>query len=117
MVWPVTLPVAPLEAGFADSSSSSLLSASVDTGLPKRRRKYTKGYRVFTVSFHVTAAQADILSAFWYDDCGEGTIPFYWDDPRTGIVRSVSFDTAPEFVANGPEYLVKVSFSALEGQI
>ena len=99
VVWPVTLPTAPLVAGFEESPPDLCVRTQMDAGPAKVRKRYTAGVRDFSAAFVLTTAQLAIFDAFYLTTCNGGATPFDFTHPRTKASISVRFAGRPKYAS------------------
>lgn len=90
--WPISLPQAPLLAGFEFSPQGNVASFGTEVGPPKARRRSTARVRLLPFNAHMTDAQLEDFLEFFEDDLADGTLPFDLTDPVSGGTRSFRFD-------------------------
>lgn len=100
-VWPESLPP-PLtgQAGY-EPAVENVLTTGMDTGAPKRRRRFTRVPEKFSTVIQLDAAQYLVLKDFTetvLKDVGA----FDWVDWRTDAVQTYYFTARPKYqhVAN-----------------
>lgn len=95
-VWPNTLPQRPLAQGFRKTFGDGAIRNQMDSGPPITRKRFTATVKPYQMTFRLTAAQVDILEAFYETDCAMGAIAFQLADPLTGATRRFVFTAPPE---------------------
>jgi len=108
ILWPTTLPVAPLVQGYSEGLPNNQLRSSMSAGPPKVRRKAGLVPWPMAVSFLCTSAQAETLMEFAHDTLMDGVLRFEWTHPRTGATVEVrmapSSEKLVDLVPNGGDY-------------
>jgi len=84
--WPASLPDAPLAEDFAVEPVPQSISTDMDTGSPKRRRRFSVAYRRYRMSFLLTDTQRDTFETFYSTTIagGSGTIEGLTDPYTNG---------------------------------
>jgi hypothetical protein len=89
--WPFVCPISLQEV-----PNPALVRSQVEDGYPKVRRRFTKTWRTYQVSWRL---EWDLYEAFWQFvsvDCGEGSIPFYMMHPITRETLLVRWSSPPQ---------------------
>lgn len=94
--WPLSLPQAPLLAGFQFSPQGNVASFGTEVGPGKARRRSTARVRQLPFNTHMSDAQLDDFIAFFEDDLADGALPFDLTDPVSGGTRSFRFSSPQE---------------------
>lgn len=95
-VWPTSLPV-PLQQGAQyEPLIENVITSSVETGAPKRRRRFTAVPDKFTGQLILTATQVATLNTFVVTTLKD-VLPFDWKDFRTGSACSYVFSKRPVY--------------------
>lgn len=113
-VWPETLPAPMTGQAAYEPLVENVASTSMDSGAPKRRRRFTYVPEKFSGSIRLTAAQCAILKAFVEVELKDvGT--FTWRDFRSGAVASYCFTARPKYqhVANSSMWDVSLELMKL----
>jgi hypothetical protein len=63
----------------------------MDTGPPKQRKRFTSAPTPITVGFTVKQDILVIFQAFYRDTVQDGSIPFDWVNPITGVAATYRF--------------------------
>lgn len=94
--WPATLP-RPIAAGAGYSPLvENVASTDMETGAPKRRRRFTAVPEKFEASLRLTAAQTTTLKTFVEITLKDVGL-FDWVDFRTGAAATYYFNKRPEY--------------------
>ena len=105
IVWPVSLPVAPLVQGYGEALPNNTIRTGMDVGPAKVRRRAAAVPFTMSASFICTDAQVETLWAFVRDTLLGGSLRFEWTHPRTGQTIECRF--------TGDKELLKVDPSGL----
>jgi hypothetical protein len=84
--WPLVLPQSlPPETSI--TPVKNYVETEMDTGPPKRRRRFTAASKTIDVPdrFIFTTAQWEAFQKFHDDTLAGGTLPFAWRDPIPGL--------------------------------
>lgn len=110
--WPATLPEFVLEAGYGEQLEDTTRETQMDAGPPKVRRRFTKGYRLYSVAIEMDPDVADDFTTFYEDTCKGGAIPFTWVHPRTQEPQDFYFaKPVPRISVRGSGNVVRASFT------
>jgi hypothetical protein len=114
VAWPNTLPLVPLVQDYQEKKQSHLTRTEMDSGHFKVRAKTTKGLEDLTLGYYMTAAQIDILEAFYEVTLGNGVLAFDYMHPRRGESVRVRFKNEPAVMAvNGFYFKVEMRLEVL----
>lgn len=93
--WPTTLP-APAADGSAQYAAlvEPVLATSMETGAPKRRRRFTAVPESATLTLKLTRAQIAVLRTFVVTTL-QDVLPFDWLDFRDGTAATYVFQKRP----------------------
>jgi hypothetical protein len=97
-VWPVTLPDIPLVEGFSESAPDVTIRTQMDAGPARVRPRYTAGVRPVVGKISCTKAQVETLDVFHVTTLMNGSLPFDWAHPRTGVTKAFRFVKAPKYM-------------------
>lgn len=101
--WPSTLPN-PLSSGAQVAPAvDNVITSSVETGAPKRRRRFTWVPDRITVSLSLTGAQVTTLNTFVRTTLAD-VLPFDWVDPVTQGAKTWVFTKRPSYTADAGMY-------------
>lgn len=117
-VWPGTLPHSPLADSFSYEPAPQSISTQMDSGPPKRRRRYSVAYGKFGMSFILTGTQRAAFETFYGTDLagGSGTITGF-PNPIDGSSATFQFADGgdpkwralrPDGSANARKWLLSV---------
>jgi hypothetical protein len=111
--WPSEpFPQLPDRDGWREQFPKNVIETPNDVGAPKSRRRSAAGFRVHTMRITMSGAEVAEFDEFWSTDCGQGSLPFDWVNPRTGMAHSFMFVGAtPPDVTNPGGDTYYVSFS------
>lgn len=95
--WPSAgdFPQLPLNGQWQRQRQKNLLAFEPDVGPPLVRRRSTVSTLPATFTIQLTTTQAAALDEFHDIDCGEGSIPFTWDNPETGATETWAWVEPP----------------------
>lgn len=112
--WPASLPQRVEQQDFTARPRPNVIRTDMEVGPVKTRRRATRSVEEMTVSVALDREQYDTFTAFWTDTIKDGSLPFDWQDPRTG--EAATFLPMDEYreSADGPYMRVQL---ALEKQI
>lgn len=95
--WPATLPAPRADGGAKYAPlAPNVVSTSVETGAPKRRRRFSYVPETFAGTLVLTGAQCATLSEFVATTLKDVN-PFDWKDFRSGAACSYVFTARPQF--------------------
>jgi hypothetical protein len=94
-VWPFACP-----ASLQQASNPALVRSTVDDGYPKVRRRFTKTWRTFQVTWRLDWSEFDNFWNFHEVDCGAGSVPFYITHPMTQEQILVRWKDPPQTQAD-----------------
>lgn len=94
--WPTTLPCPADAAGDYAPLLDNIIKTSMETGAPKRRRRFTAVPETFTATVILDSAQMVTLDAFVVDTL-QDVMPFDWLDWRTGLTATYVFQKRPTY--------------------
>jgi hypothetical protein len=97
LLWPLSLPAAPLVKGYAEVPPNIVLRSTVDAGPPKVRRRFTAGVGQIECGYALTRAEMTTLDDFFFITTGGGALPFLWVEPRRSAELSVRFKEPPHY--------------------
>jgi hypothetical protein len=94
--WPASLPV-PLDEGMSYAPFvENVTTTQMETGSPKRRRRFTAVPETLTCTLILTAAQMATLEAFVATTL-QDVLPFDWKDFRDGRIATYYFQKRPSY--------------------
>lgn len=90
--WPGTLPGSPLADGFTYEPVPQSISSGMETGPPKRRRRFSVAYGRYTMSFLLTGVQRATFETFYNTTLGGGAdVITGFRDPTDGSTATFQF--------------------------
>ena len=92
--WPAALPVALL-GSLTEGSLPSYVSDNAETGMPRRRRRFTRTLKTFSFELILTNSQAATLRTFIDTTSAGGAAEFNWTHPVTAVVYETRFAELP----------------------
>lgn len=99
--WPAGLPQKQF-SGLVEKRQNVQLRSTMDTGAPKKRKRFTAALRNFNIPIVFSMAEKVIFSAFYIDTLGEGVLSFDWTDPDDDSTTiSFGFTDSPSLNKNG----------------
>ncbi len=113
--WPATLPDTLSLEGLSDRLPSGAIRTQMDGGPVKQRRRFTAAVEPITGSLVLTAAQTEILDAFWLTTTKMGTLSFNWTHPRklTAVEMRFVATSPPQYTPAGGLYSVTLELEVL----
>lgn len=81
ITWPSSLPQNNVNSNFSTSPNNGILRTEMSTGYSKVRRRFTKVYRRYTVSYEIDREQYYTFMTFFEYDLGWGVLNFNLPDP------------------------------------
>lgn len=94
--WPATLPTPLADSGQYAPLIENVITTNMETGAPKRRRRFTAVPETYTGSILVDGTQATALDTFVVVTL-QDVLPFDWKDFRTGAAASYVFQKRPTY--------------------
>lgn len=91
IVWPLSLPVAPLVSGYQEALPDNTIRTNMDKGPAKVRRKGAALPVVFKVKMTLTQSQRAELRTFLNSTTAQGALRFEWTHPDTGATIECRF--------------------------
>lgn len=82
--WPGTIPQKPL-VGFTEQRQRNVVAFVPDVGTPKISRRSTSVTVNCQAAFFMTDAELANFNTFYETTLADGTLPFTWNHPRTGV--------------------------------
>ncbi len=80
-VWPAGLPQKQFSP-VTEKRQDAAIRSSMDTGTPKKRRRFTAAVREITIPIVLSMAEKIIFDTFYITTLKEGVLPFDWTDPN-----------------------------------
>lgn len=94
--WPSGLPVPIDESLSYEPLVDNIITTQMETGAPKRRRRFTNVPEAFTCTLVLTRAQVAILQAFVVTTL-QDVLPFDWKDFRDNSPATYVFQKRPGY--------------------
>lgn len=94
--WPAGLPAPLNESGQFAPLVENVISTQMETGAPKRRRRFTSVPETYSGTLLLTGAQTELLRSFVATTL-QDVLPFDWKDFREGSSTSYVFQGRPTF--------------------
>lgn len=114
IVWPVTLPEAPLLEGFQETAAATAIRTDMEQGPAKVRRRTTAGVGKLSMRYLLSKAEVVALETFYDATLGGGALSFSFTHPRTGASLSCRFTEPPQYVTtNGDHFLAALTLETL----
>lgn len=79
--WPDYLPQNVTDGGFSYTPTSNTLTTNMEHGYAKVRKRTTKVYKIYTISFEMTQEQFYDFETFFEYTIGFGVLSFNMFDP------------------------------------
>jgi len=79
--WPSSIPQYPQKGGATKSPLSEALTTNMSTGYSKRRRRYTKTYYIYDLTYEMTLDELDDFEDFFEEDLNFGVNSIELPDP------------------------------------
>jgi hypothetical protein len=93
--WPGTLPDTALMEGLIYAPMDQSVSTQMETGPPKRRRRFSTDVIPVQVPLILTGTELTAFLAFYNTTLDGGSAPFTWKDPRLDTTVTFQFTAAP----------------------
>lgn len=104
--WPASIPQTPQAGQWTGSPQPNRAEFRPDVGPAIVRRRASSSVREYSASFPpMTAAQLATFEAWYEDDLYDGSLPFNWADPDTGVTYSWRFLDSYQVTSEGGEGL------------
>lgn len=99
--WPTNLPL-PLDEGLSYAPLvDNVITTQMETGAPKRRRRFTAMPETCNCTLILTAAQITTLQGFIATTL-QDVLPFDWKDFRNGTPATYVFQKRPTYTLAAP---------------
>ncbi len=102
--WPIALPQKVESDGFGKNFGNNVIRTTMDVGLDKLRKRYTKAIHTLSCSMKVDRSQYSVLENFYYVTLNSGTTPFTFTDPVSDVATDYRFTGPPVFRSIGGNY-------------
>lgn len=96
VAWPSTLQDKVNESGFNYEYPDTTIRSSMDVGMDKARRRYTKGIAMVTVTIWVDRTQYATFDTFYGTSLNGGVLTFNFTNPITLATREYRFKGGPK---------------------
>lgn len=93
--WPVSLQQKLNTSGFEYQVGDTLVRSEMDVGPAKVRSRFTDAVDVYSCSVLLTYAEVQTFNTFYKTTLGNGSLPFYFDDPFTATQATFRFAGSP----------------------
>jgi len=108
------LPLNPLQNGYSYEIGDTSMTTSMDSGIEKKRNRYTKGYDTISAQYLLTSAEWALLVSLFKTDTKYGTLVFAWPNPSNTSLRwNVRFINAPKAAPAGPDFMATVNMKVI----
>ena len=94
--WPATLPQCPILHGFAETPQSNVGSFDPPVGAPRRVRRSTAKSWLNDLTYRMTNAELVTFKTFFETTLADGSLPFLWTHPLTGVEYYWAFNPGDE---------------------
>ncbi len=112
-VWPAGLQQKHF-TGVTEKRQDASIRSSMDTGAPKKRRRFTAAVREITIPIVLTQAERVTFDTFYITTLEEGSLSFDWIDPVDGTSTiSYRFVKPPSMTKKGGEWKATLSLEVL----
>lgn len=112
--WPNSLPQNLESDGFSEELGDNTIRSTMEVGLDKVRKRYTKSVDKVTGQMKLDATQYATLKNFYKTTLNSGTLPFTFLDPITQESNDYRFLSTPKSRSIGGNYfLVTMSWEKL----
>ncbi len=103
-VWPAGLQQKQF-TGVTEERQDASVRSKMDTGAPKKRKRFTAAVRTMTVPIVLTQAERVTFDTFYITTLEEGSLSFDWIDPVDGVSTiSYRFLKPPKLTKKGGEW-------------
>lgn len=92
--WPAQLQQKLNSANFSESFGDTTIRSQNAIGLPKVRRRYTKGFETIRASVFIDREDVTLFKNFYDTTLNGGVLPFEFTDPFTNTLQEFRFDTS-----------------------
>ncbi len=93
--WPGTLPNKQFLDGLVYAPADQSISTDMETGPPKRRRRFSAAYASVQVPMIVTGTELAAFETFYETTLEGGSLSFTWTDPSDGATVTYQFVGPP----------------------
>jgi hypothetical protein len=99
--WPVSLQQTLNADDFRIKLGNTAVRSDVDVGPAKVRSRYTDGVDVYSCSILIDYSEYATFTAFYKTTLSNGTLPFLFTDPMTGLSTAFRFADDPGIIPLG----------------
>lgn len=92
--WPVQLQNKLNSGNFSEDFGDTTIKSQNDIGLPKVRRRYTKGFNTIRASIFIDREDVQLFKDFYDVTLNGGVLPFEFTDPFSNTLQEFRFDTS-----------------------
>jgi hypothetical protein len=96
--WPSTLQSLPNQ-DYSQEIIDGVIRSQNDVGASQARPRFTRTRMKSTLTIWVTSAQYTTFMDFYNTTIAQGSLPFYWTNPITGVQNTVKFLAPPKINA------------------
>jgi hypothetical protein len=93
--WPLSLQQILNADDFEIKFGSTVVRSDMDVGPAKVRSRYTDGVDQYSASILLTFSEYTTFRDFFKTTLNNGTLPFLFDDPMTGVSTAFRFVDPP----------------------
>lgn len=111
--WPSTLQTILNTDNFNYQIGETAITSEMDTGIPKKRRRFTDSIDTLNVSIDMPYSDFEILKTFFNTTLGGGVKTFAFDHPFTGTPAEFQMIDTPKLgpkTSGGIHYLVTMQW-------
>lgn len=112
-LWPAELPQKFDESGFSEEFGNNVITTEMDSGPPKKRRRFTASVDKISGKMYMTQSQANTLETFYKTTCADGSIDVEMLHPRTGSSVILQWDAPPAITPAVSGVYVSLSFKVM----
>lgn len=114
--WPTELQQYLLADGFSLTPQDNVITTDMETGVPKKRRRFTKTKDDVSGSIHLPYDKYDVLDTFYKVTTASGVIPFDVTHPITKAPAKARFAAPPTYTPiGGIMFTVSLKWEILPG--
>lgn len=116
-IWPESLPQKPLR-GLSETRQKASLRSDMDSGGPKKRRRFTAAIRNVDVPIVFTQSERATFDTFYNDTLAEGVTVFDWAALQTDIgatsgTLSFGFRNPPRMIKVAGEWSTTLNLEVI----
>ena len=94
-IWPAGLPQKFDKEDFNEKLGDNVITTNMDSGPPKKRRRFTAAIDDISGKMFMTREQANTLETFYRVTCADGTVNVEMNHPRKGTPAVLQWAAAP----------------------